>query len=108
MTESADELQRYMQSEPDLKKRQRLHAFSLVASGQARYRQEIAALLGVHRHSVAAWFRAYAEGGLDRALRYQRPLPPIHQRITATALTALQAKLQDPHGFAGYRQIQVW
>jgi len=63
MTESADELQRRMQHEPDRKKRQRLHAFYLAASGQARHRQEIAALLGVHRHSVAAWFRAYAEGG---------------------------------------------
>ena len=108
ITESADELQGRMKSEPDLKKRQRLHAFYLATSGQARHRQEIAALLGVHRHSVAAWFRAYAQGGLDHALRYQRPRPPVHQRITATALAALQAKLQDPHGFAGYRQIQVW
>jgi transposase len=91
-----------------LKKRQRLHAFYLAASGQARHRPEIAALLGVHRHSVAAWFRAYAQGGLDHALRYQRPQPPVHQRSTVTALAALHTKLQDPHGFAGYRQIQVW
>ncbi len=108
ITESADELQRRMQSERDLKKRQRLHAFSLAASGQARHRHEIAALLGVHRHSVAAWFLAYTKGGLDHALCHQRPRPPVHQRITATALAALQAKLQDPHGFAGYRQMQVW
>jgi transposase len=108
ITESADELQRRMKSEPDLKKRQRLHALYLAASGQAHQRQEIAALLGVHRHSVAAWLAAYAEGGLDRALHYQRPQPPVHQRITATALTALQDKLQDPHGFAGYQQIRTW
>ena len=63
MTETADELQRRMKSERDLKKRQRLHALSLAASGQARHRQAIAALLGVHRHSVAAWLRAYTEGG---------------------------------------------
>ena len=108
ITESADELQRRMKNEPDLKKRQRLHALYLTASGQARQRQEIAALLGVHRHSVAAWLAAYAEGGLDQVLRYQRPQPPVRQRITASALTALQAKLQDPHGFAGYHQIRVW
>jgi transposase len=108
ITESADELQRCMKSDPDPKKRQRLHALYLAASGQARHRQEIAALLGVHRHSVAAWFRAYAEGGLDHALRSQRPLPPVHQRITAAALAALQAKLQDPHGFASYHQIRAW
>jgi hypothetical protein len=88
MTESADELQRRMQSEPDLTKRQRLHAFSLAASGQARHRQEIAALLGGHRHSVAAWLRAYAQGGLEHTLRSQQPRPPVHQRMTATALTA--------------------
>ena len=63
IVESAHALQRRMKSEPDSKKRQRLHALYLAASRQARHRQEIAALLGVHRHSVAAWFRAYAEGG---------------------------------------------
>jgi transposase len=108
ITESASELQRRMKSEPDLKKRQRLHALYLAASGHARHRQEIAALLGVHRHSVAAWFAAYAAGGLDRALRYQVPTPPVHQHITATALTALQEKLTDPHGFATYHQIRLW
>lgn len=108
ITESADELQRRMKSEPDRKKRQRLHALYLAASGQARQRQAIAALLGVHRHSVAAWLAAYAEGGVDHALRYQRPRPPVHQRITATALAALQDKLREPHGFAGYHQIRRW
>ena len=63
MTESADELQRRMHRERDLKKRQRLPALSLAASGPARYRQASAALRGVHRHSVAAWLRAYTEGG---------------------------------------------
>lgn len=108
ITESAHDLQRRMKSEPDLKKRQRLHAFYLAASGQARHRQEIAALLGVHRHSVAAWFAAYAEGGLAHALRYQVPMPPVHRRITDAALMALQDKLRDPHGFAGYNQIRLW
>jgi transposase len=108
ITESVDELQRRMKSEPDRKKRQRLHAFYLAASGQARHRQEIAALLGVHRHSVAAWVKAYAEGGLDHALRYQSPKPPMHQHITPTALMALQDKLNEPHGFASYHQIRLW
>jgi transposase len=108
ITERADELQRRMKSEPDLKKRQRLHALYLAASGQARQRQEIAALLGVHRHSVAAWFRAYTEGGLAHALSYQVSIPPVHRRITAAAVAALQEKLNAPHGFASYHQIRVW
>ena len=35
-------------------------------------------------------------------------MPPVHRRISDTAVTALQAKLQDPHGFAGYNQMRVW
>ena len=108
ITESADEWQRRMNNEPDRTKRQRLHALSLTASGQARQRQEIAALLGGHRHSVAAWLAAYAEGGVDLALRSQRPQPPVRPRLPASALTALPAQLQDPHGCAGSHQIRVW
>ena len=108
MTETADELQRRMQSEPDHKKRQRLPALSLAASGQARHRQAMAALRGVHRHSVAAWLRAYAEGGFDHTLRSQRPLPPVHQRSTAAAFAALQDKLQDPHSLASSHQMRAW
>jgi transposase len=108
IVESADDLQRRMKREPASQKRQRLHALYLAASGQARHRQAIAALLGVHRHSVAAWFAAYAEGGLDQALHYQVSRPPVHRRISDTAVTALQAKLQAAHGFAGYNQMRVW
>lgn len=106
--ESADALHERMKHEKDPKKRQRLQALYVVASGHARYRQDVAALLGVHRHSVAAWFEAYAAGGVDQMLHYQVPRPPLRQRITPTALTALHERLQDPHGFAGYRQIRTW
>ena len=105
---SADALHQRMKQEKDLKKRQRLQALSLAASGRARHRQEIAALLGVHRHSVAAWFDAYAAGGIAPMRHDQGPRPPVRQRITATALTALQEKLHDPHGFASSHQMRVW
>ena len=35
-------------------------------------------------------------------------MPPVQRRISDTAVTALQAKLQAPHGFAGYNQMRVW
>jgi transposase len=108
ITESADAFHQRMKQEKDLRKRPRLQALYLAASGRAHHRQDIAALLGVHRHSVAAWFEVYTEGGVDQMLGYQVPRPPLRQRITATALTALQDKLQDPHGFAGYHQIRLW
>jgi transposase len=108
ITESAADLVRRMQEEPDGKKRQRLHALYLVASGQARYRQEVAATLRVHRHSVAAWFAAYAAGGLEQALQYHVPQPTKSRRLTDPALHALKAQLQTPAGFPSYGHIRTW
>lgn len=108
ITESAAALHQRMKQEKDLKRRQRLQALYLAASGRAHHRQDIADLLGVHRHSVAAWLEAYATGGLEHMLSYQVPRPPLRPRITATALTALHEKLKDPHGFVSYHQIRVW
>jgi transposase len=108
ITESAAELHQRMKQAKDAKQRQRLQALYLVVSGHAQRRQTLAALLGVHRHSVAAWLDAYVEGGLDKMLSYQVPRPPNRSRITPTALTALQAHLQEPHGFAGYAQLRTW
>src|SRR4029450_1685406 len=99
--ESAAELLRRMKSEPDIKKRQRLHALYLVASGQARHRKDVAQTLGVHRHSVAAWCAAYAAGGRAQALRYDVPHPTRVRRMTETALRALQEQLRIPVGFGG-------
>src|SRR4029450_284381 len=106
--ESAAELLRRMKSEPDIKKRQRLHALYLVASGQARHRKDVAQTLGVHRHSVAAWFPPYAAGGIAQALRYDAPHPTRVRRMTATALTALQEQRRTPAGFASYGHIRTW
>jgi transposase len=108
MTESAADLLQRMKSEPDLKKRQRLHALYLVASGQARHRKDVAKTLGVHRHSVAAWLAAYAVGGVEQALRYDVPQPTRVRRMTEPALAALKEQLQTPTGFASYGQIRTW
>jgi transposase len=108
ITENAAELVRRMQDDPDRKKRQRLHALYLVASGQARYRKEVSALLHVHRHSVAAWVAAYTVGGLEQALRYNVPQPTRARRLTDTARAALKAQLQTSSGFPSYGHIRTW
>ena len=108
ITESPDAIHQRLKQETDPQKRQRLQALYVAASGHVHHRQDIADLLGVHRHSVAAWFEAYAAGGLAQMLHYEVPRPPLRQRITPTALTALHERLQDPRGFAGYTQIRTW
>jgi transposase len=97
-----------MKSDPDVKKRQQWHALYLVASGQTRHRQDVATTLGVHRHSVAAWFAANAAGGVEQALQYAIPRPTRARRLTDTAPTALHNRLRTPDGFASYGPIRTW
>jgi transposase len=108
IVESADELQRLLRAERDIKRRQRLQALYLLASHQARTRQQVAALLGVHRHTVASWLQAYERGRLEGLLTYRVPVPTQGRRITAAALADLQQRLADPKGFASYGQIQTY
>jgi transposase len=106
--DSAEALHQRLKQEKDPKKRQRVQALYMVANGHARSRQAVADLLGVHRHRVAAWLEAYAAGGVEQRLSYQVPRPPLRQRITPAALTALPERLQDPQGCAGYGQSRTW
>jgi len=46
---------------------------SLLASGQARTRQDVARLLGVHRHTIRQWLAVYAAGGLPAWLATDVP-----------------------------------
>jgi transposase len=108
IVESADSLLQRMKQEKDVKKRQRLQALSIAASGYASSRQDIASLRGVPRHTVAAWLKAYAEGGIDTMVRYQISRPPLRQRITPSALAALHERLRRPRGFAGSTQSRTW
>ncbi len=55
MTDSPQSLHRRLRAEPEAPKRQRSHALSLLASGQAPSRVALAALLAVHRHPIRAW-----------------------------------------------------
>ena len=50
ITESPAALLRRLPDEPDGKKRHRVYALSLVASGQAHHRKAVAAALGVHAY----------------------------------------------------------
>jgi len=58
-------LQKQLRTETDAKKRQRLQALYLLASGQAESRPALAKLLVVHRHTIKAWLTRYEEDGLS-------------------------------------------
>jgi hypothetical protein len=54
IAESPENLPAQLRAEVDLKKRLRLQALYLLASGQASSRLALAKLLAVHRHTIQA------------------------------------------------------
>jgi transposase len=104
--ESADHLKPLLKHERQPAKQQRLHALSVLARGQARYRQEVATLLGVDRNTVGRWLAQYDQGGLTALLTVYVPagtapaLPPEQ-------LAQLQQALAQPAGFASYGAIRL-
>jgi DNA-binding MarR family transcriptional regulator len=61
-------LKERLQHEHDGHTKPRLQMLSMLASGQAHTRQDVARLLGLHRHTMSRWLAIYAVGGLE-ALR---------------------------------------
>lgn len=105
--ETADVLKDRLKQERHPVRQQRLHALFLLASGQARYRQEVAALLGLDRNTVAEWLDRYTSGGLPSLLALYVPAGK-RSPLTPEQLAQLHQALQQPHGFGSYGEIQQW
>jgi transposase len=107
MTEHAESLKQRLHRARDRRKKSRLQMLYLLASGQAQTRQDVAQLLGVHRHTVGHWLARYATGGLASLLALHVPagkpmsLPP-------DVLAALAQALRQPAGFASYEAWRQW
>ncbi|MCE2484763.1 MAG: helix-turn-helix domain-containing protein [Desulfurellaceae bacterium] len=105
ITESPQQLQRRVRAEPEARKRQRLQALYLLASGQAASRVALAALLAVHRHTIRAWLTQYEAGGL-RALLTIKTAPGKRSTLPPAVLAHLHQRLAQPRGFTSYGEIQ--
>jgi transposase len=79
----------------------------LLASGQARTRQDVAQLLGVHRNTVGRWLAIYAAGGLPALLATYVPAgKPVS--LTPGVLASLEQALHRAEGFASYEDLRQW
>lgn len=107
ITETVDELKLRLQQERDGRKKPRLQMLSLLVTGQARERQDVAALLGVHRNTVGRWLARYAAGGLE-ALLAIRTAPGKPLSLPPAALAAVEQALHQPAGFASYEALRQW
>jgi hypothetical protein len=107
MTDHTDELKHRRQREHDGHQKPRLQRLSLLASGQARTRQDVAHLLGVHRHPIGRWLAIYAAGGLDAWLAIDVPAgTPVS--LAPAVLASLEQARQRPEGFASYEALRRW
>ena len=105
--ESADELKQCLTRERHPAKRQRLHALYLLASGQARFRGDVARLLGLDRNTVGRWLDQYAQGRLPALLALYVP-PGKRKPLAPDQLAQLRQRLEDPQGFASYDEARQW
>jgi transposase len=107
MSEHADELKPCLQHAHDGHQKPRLQMRSLLASGQAHTRQDVARLLGVHRNTVGRWLALYATGGLDSLLATYVPAgKPVS--LAPAVLASLAQALRRPEGFASYEALRHW
>ena len=73
MTEHMADLKHRLQREHDGHQKPRLQLRYRLASGRAPTRQDVAPLLGVHRHILGRWLAIDAAGGLDALLATSVP-----------------------------------
>jgi transposase len=79
----------------------------VLASRQARERQELAHLLGVHRNTIGRWLAIYEAAGLDALLALYVPAgKPLS--VSPEVLASLEQALRRPAGFASYQALRVW
>jgi transposase len=84
-----------------------LHMLYLLATRQAQDRQDVARLLGIHRHTIGRWLARYAAGGMDALLAtYVPDGKPVS--LTPGMLASLEQALRRPEGFASYEALRQW
>jgi transposase len=109
--ESAEELLGLRRAERDERRRERLHALWLVASGAVGSRLALARAAGRNRETVSRWLSDYAQGGLEALLRAAgRPGPPSQGGISlpAEVQEAIRVRLAQPQGERGYLALWRW
>lgn len=105
--ESTAELKQRLTHERHPVTHQRLHALYLLASGQARFRSDVARLLSVDRNTVGRWLDRYAQGGLDTLLERYVPAGKA-PALQPDQLAQLQHALEQPQGFGSYKEARQW
>jgi hypothetical protein len=111
ITESAEALLALRRLERDERRRERLHALWLLATGAAPSRLVLAEGLGRNRGTIGGWLSLYAAGGLAALLAPAKaPGPPSQGGLVLapTVRAAIAERLARPEGERGYRALWLW
>jgi transposase len=103
--EDTNSLKQRLQHEHHGRKKPRLQMLYLLASGQAQTRQDVAQLLGVHRHTIGHWLAICETGGLEALLPVYVPAGKSVS-LPQEVLDALEQALRQPAGFASYEALR--
>ncbi len=104
--ESVEDLRKKIKQETDKQKISRLQALYLVASGAAKFRSEVARLLGFNRNSISDWFAKYEIGGLAKMLEITKP-KGRETLIPEAAAEHIKEVLASEKGFRTYKEIHA-
>ena len=107
IAESVAELKHHVQHEHHGRKKPRLQMLYLLASGQARTRQDVARLLGLSRNTIGRWLATYQTGGLAALLDIYVPTGKAPS-LTPAVLSSIEQALHQPAGFGSYKDLQCW
>jgi transposase len=100
-------LKERLQRAHDGQRKPRIQRLYLLVTRQAQDRQEVARLLGVHRHTSGRWRVRYAAGGLD-ALRATSIPSGQPGSLAPEGLASLEQALRRPAGFASSEALRQW
>lgn len=107
--ESEDALRDRIRRERHRARKPRLRLLLLIRTGEVASQKQAADRLGFHRNTISGWLADYRAGGLESLLALGQPGRPAGQRtLPAPVFEALRQRLDEPHGFGGYDDIQAW
>jgi transposase len=100
-------LKERLHREHDGHRKPRVQMLYLLVTQQAQDRQDVARLLGIHRHTIGRWLARYDAGGLDAWLATYVPTgTPVS--LAPEVLASLEEVLHRPEGFASYEALRQW
>lgn len=108
VSESAEYLETLLKREKDVRKKERLQFLYWYRTGQAKTRQALAALLHRSQCALGNWVHAYRTQGLEGLLTLRYRGGNVPPSIPPAIQAEIRAKLAQPEGFAGYKDIQGW